>query len=127
MRKVNPFKPTAGAEAQPRQVVTRLPMTLGLGLRSALAPGRLMRIRSHCGRGRPVKLWYRAGDVAPLRGLALDRIACLDVETTELDPHVDEALQIALVRGDDEVLLSRYVRPEHKGKPIWRCDNAATW
>lgn len=27
MRKVNPFKPTAGAEAQPRQVVTRLPMT----------------------------------------------------------------------------------------------------
>lgn len=72
-----------------------------------------------------MKLWYRAGDVAPLRELVLDRIACLDVETTELDLHVDEALPIALVRGDDEVLLSRYVRTEHKGKPIWRCDNAA--
>ena len=67
-----------------------------------------------------MRLWYRTGDVAPLRELALDRIACLDVEITELDPHVDEALRIALVRGDDEVLLSRNVRSEHKGKPIWR-------
>lgn len=125
MRKVNPFKPTAGAEPQSRQVVTRFSMTSRLGSRRALA-----RPEDSCALevtvdGAPVKLWYRAGDVVPLRELVLDRIACLDVETTELDPHVDEALQIALVRGDDEVLLSRYVRPEHKGKLIWRCDNAA--
>lgn len=37
MRKVNPFKPTAGAEPQSRQVVTRLSMTLRLGSRRALA------------------------------------------------------------------------------------------
>ena len=60
-----------------------------------------------------VRLWYRTGDVAPLSELARDMIVCLDVETPGLDPHVDEVLQIALVRGDDEVLLSRHVRPEH--------------
>lgn len=38
---------------------------------------------------------------------------CLDVETTGLNPCTDEVLQIALVRGDGEVLLSSYVRPEH--------------
>lgn len=37
MRKVNPFKPTAGAEPQPRQVVTRFSMTSRLGSRRALA------------------------------------------------------------------------------------------
>lgn len=58
-----------------------------------------------------MRLWYRTGDVAPLRELTRDRIVCLDVETTGLDPHVDEVLQIALVRGDGKVLLSRYVRP----------------
>lgn len=60
-----------------------------------------------------MRLWYRTGDVAPLRELARDKIVCLDVETTGLDPHVDEVLQIALVRGDSKVLLSRHVRPEH--------------
>ena len=60
-----------------------------------------------------MRLWYRTGDINALRELSRDRIVCLDVETTGLDPCSDEVLQIALVHGDGEVLLSRYVRPEH--------------
>ena len=60
-----------------------------------------------------MRLWYRTGDISALHELSRDRVVCLDVETTGLDPRSDEALQIALVRGDGEVLLSRYVRPEH--------------
>ena len=58
-------------------------------------------------------LWYRTRDITALRELSRDRVVCLDVETTGLDPRSDEVLQVALVRGDGEVLLSRYVRPEH--------------
>lgn len=60
-----------------------------------------------------MRLWYRTGDITALRELSRDRVVCLDVETTGLDPRTDEVLQVALVRGDGEVLLSRYVRPEH--------------
>ena len=60
-----------------------------------------------------MRLWYRTGDIAALRELSCDRVVCLDVETTGLDPRTDEVLQIAFVRGDGEVLLSRFVRPEH--------------
>lgn len=60
-----------------------------------------------------MRLWYRTGDIAALRELSCDRVVCLDVETTGLDPRTDEVLQIAFVRGDGEVLLSRYVQPEH--------------
>lgn len=58
-------------------------------------------------------LWYRTGDITALCELSRDRVVCLDVETTGLDPRTDEVLQVALVRGDGEVSLSRYVRPEH--------------
>ena len=60
-----------------------------------------------------MRLWYRTGDISALRELSRDRVVCLDVETTGLDPRSDEVLQVAFVRGDGEVLLSRYVRPEH--------------
>ena len=59
-----------------------------------------------------MKLWYKTGDVEALRGLPRHRAVCADVETTGLDPRIDEVLQIALVRGDGEVLLSCYVSPE---------------
>lgn len=60
-----------------------------------------------------MRLWYRTGDISALRELSRDRVVCLDVETTGLDPRSDEVLQLAFVRGDGEVLLSCYVRPEH--------------
>ena len=59
-----------------------------------------------------MKLWYRAGDVAALRELSRSKFVCLDVETTGCDPRVDEVVQIALVDGGGEVLLSRYVCPQ---------------
>lgn len=60
-----------------------------------------------------MRLWYRTGDITALREISCDRVVCLDVESTGLDLRSDEVLQIALVRGDGEVSLSRYVRPEH--------------
>lgn len=66
-----------------------------------------------------MRLWYRAGDISALREISRDRVVCLDVETTGLDPRSGEVLQIALVRGDGEVLLSQYVRPErHSSWPL---------
>lgn len=62
-------------------------------------------------------VWYRTGDVTALRGLPPNAVVCLDVETTGLNPRVDEVLQIALVRGDGEPLVSCYVRPERHS--IW--------
>lgn len=61
-----------------------------------------------------MRLWYRTGDVAALRELPRNRVVCLDVETTGLNPNADEILQVALVRGDEAVLLSSYVRPERR-------------
>lgn len=60
-----------------------------------------------------MKLWYKTGDVAALRELSRSRVVCLDVETTGFDPYRDEVLQLAFVRGDNEVLLSHFVCPEH--------------
>jgi len=66
-----------------------------------------------------MRLWYRTGDITALRELSRDRVVCLDVETTGLDPRSDEVLQVALVRGDGEVLLSRCVQPErHSSWPL---------
>lgn len=59
-----------------------------------------------------MRLWYKTGDVTALRELLRNRVVCLDVETTGLNPNADEILQIALIRGDEVVLLSSYVRPE---------------
>lgn len=63
--------------------------------------------------GGPVRLWYKTGDVTTLCELPRNGVVCLDVETTGLDSRADEVLQIALVRGDGEPLVARYVRPEH--------------
>ena len=58
-----------------------------------------------------MRLWYTTGDVTALRELPRNRVVCLDVETTGLNPNTDEILQVALVRGDETVLLSSHVRP----------------
>lgn len=59
-----------------------------------------------------MRLWYKTGDVTALRKLPRSRVVCLDVETTGLNPNADEVLQVALIRGDEVVLLSSYVRPD---------------
>lgn len=65
-----------------------------------------------------MKLWYETGGVAALCELPRDRVVCLDVETTGLNPRADEVLRFAIVRGDGETLLSRYVRPvRHESWP----------
>ena len=61
-----------------------------------------------------MRLWYKTGDITALRELSHRKVVCLDIETTGFDPCTDEVLQIALVRGDGEPMLSRYVRPEHR-------------
>lgn len=42
-----------------------------------------------------MRLWYRTGDISAQRELSRDRVVCLDVETTGLDPRTDEVLQVA--------------------------------
>ncbi len=51
-------------------------------------------------------LWYERGDVSPLWELAPEEMLCLDVETTGLKAGFDEVLQLALVRGDDLMLMN---------------------
>lgn len=60
-----------------------------------------------------MRLSCEAGDITNPCELPYSRVVCLDAETTGLNPHLDEVLQLALVRGDGEVLASRYVRPLH--------------
>lgn len=39
-------------------------------------------------------------------------IVCLDVETTGLDRDELEILQLSMVRGDGQVLMNEYFKPE---------------
>lgn len=55
--------------------------------------------------------WFEEGDVSWLRSLAPDWIVAIDVETTGLDPEVDEIIQIACVDGSGEPLIDSLVRP----------------
>ncbi|MBR0488508.1 3'-5' exonuclease [Candidatus Saccharibacteria bacterium] len=43
----------------------------------------------------------------------LEKVICLDTETTGRDPRSAEILQLAIVRGDDKILFNEYVRPEY--------------
>ena len=61
-----------------------------------------------------MRLWYKTGDVTALLELPRNRVVCLDVETTGLSPNADEVLQVAVIRGDEMVLLSSHVRPERR-------------
>lgn len=62
--------------------------------------------------------WYQTGDISPLREMDPKRIACFDTETTGTNPYKanrpDEILQLAIVRGDGEVLFSSLIKPRHK-------------
>lgn len=47
-----------------------------------------------------MRLWYRTGDIGALHELARDKVVCVDVETTGLDPRVDEPKKFfALSKG----------------------------
>lgn len=43
-----------------------------------------------------------------------ERVLCVDVETTGLDPEKDEILQLSMVDGNGDVLFSSYLRPDHR-------------
>lgn len=61
--------------------------------------------------------WYETGNIAPLTAIDCRKIVCFDCETTGLSPRRDEILQIAVVRGDGEVLLNRLIKPSRH--TIW--------
>lgn len=54
--------------------------------------------------------WYEKGSIAQLLQMDKRCIMSLDVETTGLS-STDEILQLAVVRGDGEVLVNRMFRP----------------
>lgn len=57
-----------------------------------------------------------------------ERVLCVDVETTGLDPEKDEILQLAMVDGNGDHLLCTYVRPDHRRRwPKAREVNGITW
>ena len=56
-------------------------------------------------------LWYERGDVSPLKSVEACDVRCLDVETTGLDPCVDEILQLAVVDGAGAVLFNDLFKP----------------
>ena len=63
-------------------------------------------------------LWYECGDISPLKNVQACDIRCLDVETTGLDSHTDEILQLAVVDGKGTVLFDRIFSPmRHKAWP----------
>ncbi len=41
------------------------------------------------------------------------KIICLDVETTDKDPHNAEILQLSIIDYDGNVLFNHYIKPDH--------------
>lgn len=54
---------------------------------------------------------YGAGYYEGLLAIPHDKVLCIDVETTGLDPEKDEILQLAMVDGDGNELFSSLVHP----------------
>lgn len=57
---------------------------------------------------------YDTGYYDRLLSVPRERVLCVDVETTGLDPEKDEILQLAMVDGNGDHLLCTYVRPDHR-------------
>ena len=74
-------------------------------------------------------LWYERGDVSPLWELAPEEMLCLDVETTGLKAGFDEVLQLALVRGDDLMLMNGLFGTERRdvGRMPSMCTESLRW
>lgn len=53
-------------------------------------------------------LWHERGDISSLRSVSPSKIISLDVETTGLNPRIDEVLQLAIARGDGPVMLNEF-------------------
>ena len=59
-------------------------------------------------------LWYKHGDIAFLQNIGPREICCLDIETTGLNPHSDEVLQLAVIDGQGNTLMNRYFQPTYQ-------------
>lgn len=58
--------------------------------------------------------WYERGDVGMLKGIPVERIRCFDVETTGMNPRVDEVLQLAVIDGAGGVLVTEKFGTERR-------------
>lgn len=67
-------------------------------------------------------------DVDFLKSIPKSKVACIDVETTGVNPGNDEILQVSICNGDGIVLLDSYVHPERRKRwPKAQEVNHITW
>ena len=68
-------------------------------------------------------------DVDCLKSIPREKVACVDLETTGVNPGGnDEILQVSICDGSGNVLLNSYVRPEHRKRwPKAQEVNHITW
>ena len=55
----------------------------------------------------------KAAKIQTYLEISKEKIICLDIETTGLDPQKDEILQLGIINGFGEVLFNQFFRPKH--------------
>ena len=68
-------------------------------------------------------------DVEFVKSIPREKVACVDIETTGVNPGGnDEILQVSICNGDGVILLNSYVHPEHRKRwPKAQEVNHITW